>query len=178
MAADGVIVKLEGVEHLRGALKSLPDKLRKKVLMAALRKAARVVQRYARQYVPVLKAPARYRTRGLLKRRIAVRISRESRKQGNVGVFVNIKPADRAKYATETIRVGRVKIKQSRLVKAGQRGRRSPNDPFYWRFVEFGTRHMPAVSFIGKAGEKLDESLSVFEREAVAAIEKFNQTGV
>lgn len=178
MAADGVFIKLQGFEQTRATLRALPDKLRKKVLMSSLRKAARVVQRYARQYVPVLKAPAKYRTKGLLKRRIAVRESRESRQQGNLGVFVNIKPADRAKYATDTVSIGRVKIKQRRLVKASQRGARSPNDPFYWRFVEFGTRRMPAVSFIGKAGERLDEALAVFERDAVDAIENLNRTGV
>lgn len=178
MAVDGVFVKIQGADRLSEKFKQLPDKLRKKLLMSSLRKAARVVQRYARQYVPILKSPAKHRTRGLLRRRISVRVSRESRQQGNVGLFVNVKPADKAKYATETLRVGRVKIKQRRLVKASQRGARSPNDPFYWRFVELGTKNMARQEFLKPAAQHLDEALAVFERDAVSVIEQLNQTGV
>jgi hypothetical protein len=44
-----------------------------------------------------------------------VRTSKADKKDGNVGVFVNVKPA-----------------------KSGQRGAKSRDDPYYWRWLEFG----------------------------------------
>lgn len=176
MAGD-VVVKIGGIEQLNAALRALPDKLRKRVMLKALRKAARVVLVEARDHVPVLKGPAKYRTPGLVKKRITMRTSKESRKAGNVGVFVNVKPAEKAKYASETVRVGRVKFKTKRLVRASQAGAKSPNDPFYWRFVEFGTRKMKAQPFIKPAGDRLEAALAVFEQSALAGIAELNGEG-
>jgi hypothetical protein len=57
---------------------------------------------------------APYRKPGTVRNAIRVRTSKEARRAGNVGVFVNVKP----------------------LRRGG--GARSPDDPFYWRFLEFG----------------------------------------
>lgn len=161
--ADSITVKMTGIDDLRRALADLPTTLRRKVLVGALRKAARVVATAAKQAVPVLSVAAPYRTPGLLKKRIAVRVSKAARQAGNVGVFVNIKPAAGAKFSKGV------------QVKASQRGAKSQNDPYYWRFVEFGTKKMAARPFLRPAADALPNALAVFEQEVVPQIEKLNK---
>ena len=152
--ADSVKVTLNGIDELKKALAALPGKLRRKVLVKALRAGAKEVQKAARVAVPVLSAPSPYRTKGLLKRKIGVRVSKESRRAGDVGVFINVKPAA-----------------------SGQRGANSKLDPYYWRFVEFGTKKMTARPFMQPAADALPAALAAFEREAVPAIEALNTRG-
>lgn len=172
---DNVTVKIAGIDDLKRALNTLPDKLRRKALLKPMKLAMKVVLDAARQAVPVLAAPSPYRTAGLLKKRLTVRVSKEARQAGNVGVFVNIKPASGARYKT----VGKVAGVAVRIKKKdGQRGAKSPTDPYYWRFVEFGTRKMGKRPFLTPAGGKLQEALNVFEREVIPAIEALNQPGV
>lgn len=82
-------------------------------------------------------------------------------------MFINVRPAAGAKYK----RSGGVRT----FVKASQRGAKSPNDPFYWRFLEFGTSKMRARPFLRPAADKLPEALSVFEAAVIPAIEKFSR---
>lgn len=152
--ADSVKVTVNGIDELKKALAALPGKLRRKVLVKALRAGAKEVQKVARTAVPLLAVPNPYRTRGLLKRKISVRVSKESRRAGDVGVFVNVKPA--AKSA---------------------RGATNRLDPYYWRFVEFGTKKMTARPFMAPAANALPAALAAFEREAVPAIEALNTRG-
>ena len=152
--ADSVKVTVNGIDELKKALAALPGKLRRKVLVKALRAGAREVQKSARAAVPVLATPNAYRTKGLLKRKISVRVSKESRRAGDVGVFVNVKPAPK-----------------------GQRGAKSKLDPFYWRFVQFGTKKMTAKPFMEAGADALPQALAAFEREAVPAIEALNTRG-
>jgi len=175
--ADSVSVKVNGIDELKRALAALPSKLRRKVLTKALRAGAKVVQKAARAATPVLASPTAYRTRGLLKRKLSVRVSKESRRQGNVGVFVNVKP-----------------------LKNG--GAKNPLDPYYWRFAAFGTkahtikpktakglafggrvvkqvRHPGSKpsNFMQAGADALPAALAAFEREAIPAIEALNTRG-
>lgn len=163
---DSFSVKIEGMDDLKAALADVPAQLRKRVLLGALRKAARVPLLVARSIVPVMSsvdaAKTPYRTPGLLKKRLMVRTSRAARQAGNVGVFVNVKPAAGAK------------IKQGRLVKASQRGAKSPTDPYYWRFVDRGTKKMAGANFMRKAGDSLPQALDVFKSEVIPQINKLN----
>ena len=176
---DGFSVKVNGIDELKRALADLPRKLRRTVLIKALRAGARVVQKAALARIPTLMMPVQYRTKGLLKRRLTVRVSKESRLHGDVGVFVNIKPAAK-----------------------GQRGAKSAVDPYYWRFVNWGTGPHKITTKVAKnlrfgnlyaksvnhpgtkgarfmeaGGEALPAALAAFEREAVPAIEALNQRG-
>lgn len=152
--ADSVKVTVSGIDELKRALADLPGKIRRKVLVKALRAGAKEVQKAARAAVPVLSVPSPFRTRGLLKRKISVRVSKESRRAGNVGVFVNVKPAPKT-----------------------ARGAKNPLDTYYWRFVEFGTKKMTARPFMAPAAEALPQALAAFEREAIPAIEALNKRG-
>lgn len=160
--ADSVTVKVEGLDDLRRALMALPEKLRRKALMGPMRKAMKVVLQAARDAAPVLQAPNPRRTPGTVRKALAVRTSKESRRVGNVGLFVNVRPLNKAR-AQKAVKKGLV----ARSV-----------DPFYWKFLEFGTRKMGARPFLKPAGEKLSEALAIFQREAVPAIEALNRPGV
>jgi HK97 gp10 family phage protein len=121
--ADSFTVKLEGVGEFAAALRALPDVLRRRVVVAALRDGAREIQRIAKSNAPVLKGPARFRKAGTLRSAITVRTSKFARKSGEAGVFIGVRP-----------------LRGAREKKLGRRGATNPNDPFYWWFVELGTR--------------------------------------
>lgn len=106
---------MTGADDLKRALLSLPDKLRRRLLRNALAAGARVVRNAAQAQAPVLSGQSKYRTPGLLRKSIKVRTSKRDRAAGNVGVFINIKPA-----------------------KGQARGAKSTLDPYYWRWIEFG----------------------------------------
>lgn len=153
---DEVYGKWEGLEELRARLLALPDKLRKRALLNSLRAGARVFQREAKRLAPVLRQPKKYRKPGTVRDAIRVRTSKLARRQGDVGVFVNVKPAPRA-----------------------QRGAKNPNDPFYWRFPEFGTRtkkgavRVTAVRYLQRAASsKPGQALAEIKRTLGPQIKK------
>lgn len=174
--------KVVGIEDLKAALSELPARLRKRALLSALRKAAGLVRTAARSRAPLISAThpmvrRGWRKPGTLRRAISVRPSGRDRRSGNVGVFVNVRPA-----------------------KKGARGAKNPNDPFYWRWVEFGrqartkgervtyatggrlkvrkvrrtTQGQPAVEFLQKSAEALPAALSRFRAEIAPAIQRLN----
>lgn len=152
----GAEVKLEGFDELAAKLRSIAPAMRKKVLRNALSAGARLVRDEAKRTVPVLsggsKAP--YRKPATVKTAIRVRTSKAERRAGNVGVFVNVKPA-----------------------KSNERGAKSRNDPFYWRFLEFGTKKMAPRPFLKPAANRLDAALEIFKAQVSRWIEKVNATG-
>lgn len=160
MAGDGVQVKIEGLDDLRAVLRGLPDKLRRRVLRNALAAGARIVRDYARQRAPVLRASTYsgasalrrgVRASGTVKRSISVRTSKAARRAGNVGVFVNVRPA-----------------------RGAQRGAKKPTDPFYWRFLEFGTKRAREFSFLRPAAQRLQQALEVFKARLGPQLAKLN----
>jgi HK97 gp10 family phage protein len=153
MAAE---IKLEGVDDLVKKLRELVPAMRKRVVRNALSAGARLVRDEAKRNAPVLSPSvnAPYRKPGTLRSAIRVRSSKQARRAGDVGVFVNVKPA-----------------------KAGLRGAKSNSDPFYWRFLEFGTRKMSARSFLKPAAAKLNDALAIFQTQVGRWIDKVNATG-
>ena len=170
--------EISGLDDLRKVLVEIPAQMRKKVILTALRKAARVPLQIAKREVPVMAsgeaAKNPYRTSGLLKKRLTVRVSKASRSAGNIGVFINVKPADGAKFKTQKNSILGVKWKTKTQTRNSSRGAKSPLDPYYWKFQEFGTKKMKAKPFIQPAAESLPEALEVFMREVIPAIEKWN----
>lgn len=156
--ADGVFVRLEGVDELKAALKDVGTQIRKKAVRNALREAGKVIQAAAKVAAPVLAAPTMTRTPGTLQKNIAVRGSKFARQVGNEGVYVSVRPLSGKR--------------QDRLGKAGAR---NPNDPFYWRFVEFGTRKMSARPFMRTAAaQKGPQAIDAFMKSVVPQIQKLN----
>lgn len=134
--------KVSGIPDLRAALAAIPPKLRVRALRNALAAGARLVQRAARGKTPVISASALavrkgYRKPGTVQKAISVRTSKIARRSGDVGVFVNVKPA-----------------------KAGSRGAKNPNDPFYWRWLNWGWNPARKSDGLGRAGVKFRAKLN------------------
>lgn len=133
----------------------IAPKLRQRALRNALAAAGRVVRDEARAAAPVLSAAearrAPFRRPGTVKEAISVRTSKLARRAGDVGVFVNVKPA-----------------------KKGARGAKVASDPYYWRFLEFGTIKMRARPFLQAGARKLGQALDVFKAKIGPAIQKLN----
>ena len=156
--ADGVTVKLEGVDALNKALAEATKQIRTKAVRSALRKAGQVISKEAKQAAPVLSAPTKTRKPGTVKKAIAVRASKFARQAGNEGVFINVRP-----------------LRGSRQKTLGKAGAKNPNDPFYWRFQEFGTVKMKARPFLSPAAEsKGNEAIKTFMDSVIPQIEKLN----
>jgi len=154
----GEVVRIEGLDELKRKLAEVPKAMRKRVLRNALAAGAREVRDVAKRNAPVMtlgtSLSAPYRKPGTVKQAIRVRTSKADRRAGDVGVFVNVKPA-----------------------KAGQRGAKNPNDPFYWRFLEFGTRKMAARPFLQRATSALPKALTIFQERVAKWINETNRSG-
>ena len=59
-------------------------------------------------------------------------------------------------------------------MRASQRGAKSPNDPFYWRFLNFGTSRNRPFGFLERGAEQLPQALRVFQQRLAQAIAKLN----
>lgn len=154
----GEVVRIEGMDEFKRKLAEVPKAMRKRVLRNALAAGAREVRDVAKRNAPVLtlgtsmKAP--YRKPGTVRDAIRVRTSKADRKAGDVGVFVNVRPA-----------------------KAANRGAKNPNDPFYWRWLEFGTRKMAARPFLQRATSALPKALTIFEARIAKWINETDRSG-
>jgi HK97 gp10 family phage protein len=154
MAVDGVEVRITGVDDAIKQLRALPAKLRKRAILNALRAGARLFRDEARRLTPVITVPVRrrgvvVRNPGTVRKAISVRTSKRDRRAGDVGVFVNVRPA-----------------------KKGARGANSPTDPFYWRWLEFGFRGRAGVGMLQTSARKGAEALRVIIAKLGPAVQK------
>jgi HK97 gp10 family phage protein len=164
MAAD-IQFTVRGIDDLKAALKGLAPNLRRRALRNALAAGGRVFAAEAKRRVPVLRAPIMRggqlaRKPGTVRDAIRVRTSKLSSRRGDVGVFVNVVPAKGARF--RTVRGGAVFGLLNRRVQTrkSQRGKYSPNDPFYWRFLEFGWNPAtPSIDGKGNRGKRARRQL-------------------
>lgn len=162
MADDFFNVKLTGLEQCAAELRALPGKLRKRAIMNALRAGGRVVRDEARNTpglvasVPVRRKGRLIRQPGTVRKAISVRTSKQATREGNLGVFINVKPA-----------------------KGFNRGKYNPFDPFYWKWLEKGRkgRPMPVIAFLKHGAGRLSQALTKITESLGPAIQKFNQKG-
>lgn len=184
MPSDGITVKLEGVEELKRALAGAAKTIRTRAVRNSLRAAGRVIQSAAKAAAPVIPAPTKTRTPGTVKKAISVRASKFARQAGEEGVFIGVRP-----------------LRGSRQKKFGKAGAANPNDPYYWRFVEFGTKAHEIKARPGKflawggkfarlvkhpgikgrrfltatATDKGQEAIAMFMQSVIPQIEKLNE---
>lgn len=151
-ASLGASATVSGLPDLRAALAGLVPKLRRRALGNALRAGARVIRDDAKLRAPVLSASLPYRNSGTVRDAIKVRTSKIARKAGDVGVFVNVKPA-----------------------KGAAKGAKKATDPFYWRWLEFGKQGYAGRGFLQGAASKLPQALEVFKAKIGPAIAKLNK---
>lgn len=137
---------VSGLPDLREALRGIAPKLRARAVRNALAAGARVVRAGARAAAPVLDlgnpssraaSKAGRRRPGTVRNALAVRTSKSARRAGNVGVFVNVRPA-----------------------RGAARGANNPRDPFYWRWLNFGWNPARKSHGAGTAGARLRRRLN------------------
>lgn len=158
--ADALHISLGGVDELKRALADASVKIRTKAVRGALREAGKVIQTAARAAAPVLAVPTARRKPGTVKKNIFTRVSKFARQAGNEGVYINVRG----------IR-GTARIK-----KLGKAGATNPNDPYYWRFLEFGTRKMAARPFLRPAATANFSAVAdKFMQSVIPQIQKLNQ---
>jgi HK97 gp10 family phage protein len=147
---------IEGLADLKAAFKDLANDLKRKVLRAALRDAAKPIQKAAVQAAPTLKSEHPYRLPGTLKKSIITKASKRFRGQdGEIGVYVAVR---------------------KRKGLGGKSSARNPFDPFYWRFQEFGTKNQPARPFLRQAFDRnTTQAVDIFSRQVLKRIEKANR---
>jgi HK97 gp10 family phage protein len=160
MQSDGFKFELSGIDDLKRAMADVGASIRKKAVRAALRQAGTVINAQARADAPVLKKATPYRKPGTVKKRITVRASKFARREGNEGVYVSVRPL---RGAAQTKRFGKA-------------GAKNPNDPFYWRFLEFGTKFIAPLGFMrGAAESKGKDAIDKFMSVIIPQIERLNK---
>lgn len=142
-------VTIEGLTELKQALRQLPQELTHKVLKGALTDGAHEIEHEAERRAPILKTPDPRRKPGTLRRRMSSIGLRTAVRPYQATVLVYPRPLSRGKVTA---------FKRS----TGKGASDNPDDPFYWRFVEYGTRFMAAIPFLRPA----------FEAKKYAALEK------
>lgn len=197
------VVRIHGIESFVKVLRDLPATLQKKVIRQMLRDSMKTVRESARAYAPVLQKPVDKngyprRLPGTLRRAISVRTSKVEAKAGNVGVFVNVRPLPGNVY--------RGKGKARVLVKKSSSHADNPRDPYYWRWLEFGTQKRNSVKgrkvkdhrgeyvymagvggknrgrvkpyeFLHKSASRLDEAFDKFKVMMTDWVNKTDKTG-
>lgn len=157
--ADGLTITLDGVDELKRALKDASVQIRTKAVRGALREAGKVIQGAARAAAPVLAVPTARRKSGTVKKNIFTRVSKFAKQDGNEGVYINVRSIRGA----------------ARVKRLGKAGAANPNDPYYWRFLEFGTRKMAPRPFLRPAATaNFPAAVSKFMQSVVPQIEKLN----
>lgn len=157
--ADTIEVKLIGIEDLKRALAEASKDIRTKAVRGALREAGKVIQAAARAAAPVLSVPTPRRKPGTVKKNIVVRASKFARQSGDEGVYINVRGI-RGK---------------ARVAKLGKAGATNPNDPYYWRFIEMGTKKLAARPFLRPAATSQGEAaIDKFMQSVIPQIEKLN----
>lgn len=119
-------MRMDGLRELQASMKDLSSKTQRQILRRATAAGAQVMVREVRARAPVLKEPHPNRKPGTIKKNI-----RYANVRGN-------------KLGVHEVMVG---------VRVARGGKGGPDDPFYWRFVEFGTAHMAAQPFLRPAFE-------------------------
>ncbi|MGV6989652.1 HK97-gp10 family putative phage morphogenesis protein [Testudinibacter sp. P80/BLE/0925] len=134
-----VTVKVSGLKELQKAMGELGRKASNRIAVKAMRKGGAIVRDKARANAPVLTENVPHRKAGTVKKAISSRT--KIGRNGKTNTYVWVKG-----LSTKQI----LKFKG----KTGRSGAFNPKDPFYWRFLEFGTSKMPAKPFMRPAFEQ------------------------
>ena len=156
-------IKVEGLRELGENLRAIGGSLEKRIIRAALRSALAPASAAIRAATYTTVA----RRTGLLKAGIGIRAIK--RRQGPdrfaSGVFAREASAG---FIRRAKKAGRVR---TRSRKGGKRA--EVNEPFYWRFIEFGTQRMSARPYVARAfGGAAGDVLERFRRALQRGIER------
>lgn len=144
-------IKIEGLDQLRRAMRTLPVELQKKAMGDATAAGAAVIRDEAIARAPELKMPHAFRVRGLLKRMITS--TRGVRRDSEASAFVRVK---------RLVKKALSRAKSKSGLSFGEL------DPFYWAFEEFGTSKAPATPFMRPAFDTKKEAAANAIRDKLA----------
>jgi HK97 gp10 family phage protein len=149
-----VTVKVKGLNELQARLAELPRRLSRQVLEKGLTTGAQPMAAEAQARVPVLAVATPRRRPGTVKKRIQARRVRP-RSGMAATVIVGVRGLSAGVVRNYKLRkAGRVVSKRGGAdFMRGLSAADNPNDPFYWKFLEFGTSKMPARPFLRPAFE-------------------------
>jgi HK97 gp10 family phage protein len=147
-------VRIEGLAQLDRALRELPQRIANRGLRASVYAGAKVIRDEARARAPkaAQSLGPKQPPPGTLKRAVIMKHIRELSGGGRQTFYVLVRHG-----------------KQYR--KQGKRGQLS-QDAWYWRFLEFGTRHMVARPFLRPAlASRRQEALQAIRQRLAQRIE-------
>lgn len=154
------LVQVKGLRELEANLYALGEALREKGVKLMMSRAAVPMRDDAKRRAPVLQAPDPRRRPGTV--RDAIKIWRHRKTPYAVTYYVGVR------------RLSGAKVRAFKKA-AGKGSQDNPNDPFYWRFLEFGvpSRGLPARPFLRTAFESRKfESIDVAKDTAQQFIRK------
>ncbi len=156
--ADGVGFEIKGLDEVLGRLNSLSHDVKYKGGRFALRKAANLVREKAMQNAAKVDNPA---TTESIEKNIVVRWSgRAFKRTGDLNFRVGVLGGAKGFAAVS----GEVK---------GAGSQNPGGDTYYWRFLEFGTRNMPAQPFMRKAlSQNVEAATAEFVKHFGPAIDR------
>ena len=170
--ADGVKIKVDGLDSLKAELLKLAPDMRKGPARRALRAGAKPVLERAVAETPrltssIYRRGKMIRRAGTLKAALKIRSSKDVNKTGDVGVFINFKPLKRGAIDA---------FKEA----TGRPGSQNPDDPFYWRWVHFATRRnknpKPSLTIAGNTTLQ-QQALPTITENLKAYFERLNRKG-
>lgn len=129
-------MKVDGLKALDNALKQLPLELQRKELRGAIAKSSKILKNEI-----IAKAPVKT---GKLRDNVYAAFSKSKSDVGRATYVVGVRNGKKRKYANTR--------RNRQLNRVGQRYE-TDGAAFYWRFIEFGTKFMPARPFIRPAFE-------------------------
>jgi HK97 gp10 family phage protein len=155
------IVQWKGFRELEQNLKMLGSEMHEKGVKLMMSRAAVPMRNEAKINAPILEEPDKRRNRGTLLRAISIWRKRVTRYA--VTYYVGVRGLSRQKIA---------KFKRESKNSSSD----NPNDPFYWKFLEFGTSKMRARPFLRPAFEaKKTESVRVALEEGREFVKRIVQ---
>ena len=154
--ADQITADIEGIALIKKRLEALGADYRKKGMRFAGRKGALVVQEWAVKKAETFDDA---KTPNSIAQNITVRFSnREYKRSGDIKFRIGVRGG--AKKPSALTRRARASDKYLKPKKGNPGG-----DTYYWRFKEFGTRHVQADPFLRPAA-------SDHQAEVIAEIAK------
>lgn len=159
MMAVKTRVEIKGLKELQAKLNELSTDMAQKVIFSAALASATVIRNQARSNV---QAKGLIATRAMLNN-VAVKRQRGTR-------------SGLAEYHVG-VRHGQIKKEKQRVARAHKAGKqaelRQVDDPYYWRFIEFGTKKMSPKPFLAPAFDsKKSEALDAMVKRIKQRIDK------
>lgn len=175
--------KLTGLSEVKAVLEGLPNKLSRKILEKGLLACAVPMVTDANARAPVLAEATKYRKPGTVRKRIRALRTRPIRGM-TATITIGVRGLTRAAVRNFKFKRMRKVVSKgygsSGSVLRGIKGADNPNDPFYWKFLEFGTSNMAARPFLRPAFEaKKMQSAQMaageFKKEILRAARELNR---